>query len=603
MKKLAYIVGPLIVTILSVVLFSRVAHAAAFTVTSVDDDPAVDPTVSCNTAGDVCTLRSAIEAANAQAGNDDINFNIPGGGVQTIAPASALPTITERVAIMADTQPGASCGTLVPDSLPGTNTAHTLLVELSASNIPSTVLLHLANGSDNSRIDGFVMNGTTGFATALQIDSTVGGTLVQCNYFGTNAAGDTLVANSGVDINAFINNGTSLIQNNLISGGLDGIQASSATIQSNLIGTDVTGLHALANSAHGIYTGSGNNVGITHNVISGNSVDGINMQAGQDNHMTDNYIGLNLAGNPLGNGGAGISAFGTNDFTIGSTLASNFISANAGDGIHIFSNCTTGHSIGSTTIHNYIGTNTAGGVQAGYGNGGAGVEVNEYEGSCGSVYNHSIGGDSASQPPNVIAGNSQQGILVHQDTDHDVFSITMINNSIYGNGQFGIDLAADSENTGTANTDLGPNPLNALAIAYPTSVANYYLNTLTINSNSVSGNNITINYNFQAPSITDNPPVLLATDLVGYRIDFYLNDGAQDGAYAGYAQGKTHLGSFIVNGSETGATHTFTSPVPLTGNQNITATSTVLWQKMTCPNDQDQAGFGPPYDSCTPPPS
>jgi len=89
----------------------------------------------------------------------------------------------------------------------------------------------------------------------------------------------------------------------------------------------------------------------------------------------------------------------------------------------------------------------------------------------------------------------------------------------------------------------------------------------------------------------------LPTDLVGYRLDFYLNDGGQDGAFAGYSQGKTHLGSFIVNGSETTASHTFTSPVTPATTQNVTVTTTVLWQNI--PNGPDscgqRVGSGPPY--------
>src|SRR5215210_5894632 len=42
---------------------------------------------------------------------DAINFNIPGTGVKTIAPGSALPTITEAVTIDGYTQAGASANT------------------------------------------------------------------------------------------------------------------------------------------------------------------------------------------------------------------------------------------------------------------------------------------------------------------------------------------------------------------------------------------------------------------------------------------------------------------------------------------------------------
>ena len=92
---------------------------------------------------------------------------------------------------------------------------------------------------------------------------------------------------------------------------------------------------------------------------------------------------------------------------------------------------------------------------------------------------------------------------------------------------------------------------------------------------------------------------LLQSDLVGYRLDFYLNDAGQDGAYASYSQGKTHIGRFIVNGSETNASHVFTSPVVPTAGQVVTATATVLWQNIPypCPGPGGRYGDGPPYSS------
>jgi len=52
-----------------------------------------------------CTLRAAIQEANTLAGQDTITFNIPGSGVPTIRPNSALPPITQPVVIDGTTQP------------------------------------------------------------------------------------------------------------------------------------------------------------------------------------------------------------------------------------------------------------------------------------------------------------------------------------------------------------------------------------------------------------------------------------------------------------------------------------------------------------------
>src|SRR4051812_28454513 len=73
-------------------------HAATFTVTSTADDAASPPAGS---------LREAIGLANADATTPRvINFNIAGGGVQTIALAAALPTIANVMTIDGTTQGG-----------------------------------------------------------------------------------------------------------------------------------------------------------------------------------------------------------------------------------------------------------------------------------------------------------------------------------------------------------------------------------------------------------------------------------------------------------------------------------------------------------------
>ena len=54
------------------------------------------------------SLRQAIIDANTLAGADTIDFNIPGAGVHTISPASALPATTGPVTIDGYTQPGAA---------------------------------------------------------------------------------------------------------------------------------------------------------------------------------------------------------------------------------------------------------------------------------------------------------------------------------------------------------------------------------------------------------------------------------------------------------------------------------------------------------------
>jgi CSLREA domain-containing protein len=66
--------------------------------------------IDLSTAGPQCTLRAAIERANAASGKDKIVFDIDPGGRQTISVTSALPDITGPVEIDATTQPGRPAG-------------------------------------------------------------------------------------------------------------------------------------------------------------------------------------------------------------------------------------------------------------------------------------------------------------------------------------------------------------------------------------------------------------------------------------------------------------------------------------------------------------
>src|SRR6476620_9785866 len=103
---------------IAILFLAVMAQANTFTVINTNDSGAG-------------SLRQAILDANGTAGTDQINFNIPGSGVQTISPLTQLPAITDPVVIDGYTQPGASVNTLAN----GDNAV--LLIELSGSKIPT----------------------------------------------------------------------------------------------------------------------------------------------------------------------------------------------------------------------------------------------------------------------------------------------------------------------------------------------------------------------------------------------------------------------------------------------------------------------------------
>jgi hypothetical protein len=90
------------------------------------------------------SLRQAILDANANPGADVIHFNIAGGGVQTIALASSLPTISEALTIDGYSQSGASANTNPPEEgsnavirieIDGQGTFHVVGVTIGAANV------------------------------------------------------------------------------------------------------------------------------------------------------------------------------------------------------------------------------------------------------------------------------------------------------------------------------------------------------------------------------------------------------------------------------------------------------------------------------------
>ena len=96
------------------------------------------------------TLRDAIFDANNHPGLDTIQFNIPGGGVQTISPLTPLPAIIDSVIIDATTQPGYAGTPLI--QLSGAKIEHT---DISGSPLFLTGIYLNINGNT---VRGFDIN-------------------------------------------------------------------------------------------------------------------------------------------------------------------------------------------------------------------------------------------------------------------------------------------------------------------------------------------------------------------------------------------------------------------------------------------------------------
>ncbi|WP_145391307.1 DUF4347 domain-containing protein [Stieleria neptunia] len=272
---------------------------ATFTVTNVNDTGAG-------------SLHQAILDANASSGLDTIDFNITGPGLHSIALSTALPTITDAVIIDGYTQSGSSVNTMsVGDDA-------VLQIQLDGTAAGSTFGLNLGAGSDGSTIKGLVINRFE--LGGIQIASS--GNSILGNFIGTDSGGTADRGNWQDGITVVANNNTigsaAVADRNLIAGNDDdgieiGAGVSGTVVQGNLIGTDATGLSALANGGEGmVVSGDGSTIGGTGagqgNVIGFNTGDGVQVDAsGTGNSILGNAIHSN-GGLAIDLGGDGVTA-------------------------------------------------------------------------------------------------------------------------------------------------------------------------------------------------------------------------------------------------------------------------------------------------------
>jgi hypothetical protein len=295
----------------------RDAAAATFTVTNTADSGAG-------------SLRQAILDANTNAGADTIAFDIPGSGVHTITPLTALPHVTESLTIDGYTQPGASANTN-PFGQPWNAV---ILIEIDGENLGANDAGLFFN-TGTAIVRGLAINRCGGATNGAIHLTSVGSHVLAGNVIGLDPTG-SFAPGTGYPqpLGVWSNNTTPLLiggpnpaDRNLISGNLgpfgSGILIGGggvATIQGNYIGTDATGTVPIPNSysincqsASIIVGGSGPGQG---NLISGGS--GVYTSACTASTIQGNLIGTDVTGiKPLGNPGGGITIISSTGVTIG----------------------------------------------------------------------------------------------------------------------------------------------------------------------------------------------------------------------------------------------------------------------------------------------
>ncbi len=407
-------------------LLVSAADAATYTVDRLDDANVT----TCSAAANDCTLRGAINKANAAGGANTIAFSVGGGSglPQTINILSSLPTITTSLTIDGTTQPLWGGFPLIELNGGGAG-ANTNGLDFTSPVGGNTITIAVKGLIINRFAGHGIAIGCTGGVTATVVDNYIGvdpgGTVNQ----GNGADGVLLVAYPNSTFNI---GGTGTSQRNVISAnGIHGIAILTATsvlpantnlnFQNNYIGVSAAG-NALGNTANGINVDQllpgaqssgyivniGGSTSSVRNVISGNT-DGIAASTG-NLYVYNNYIGTNANGNAAAaNTSDGVQLTGNTSAYLGGTLtisnvqfpSGNLISGNTQNGINFASS-----SVAAVVQTNLIGTNAAG--TAAIANGQRGIYLNEATNT--NDASVTIGSNLTAADGNVISGNGIDGI-------------------------------------------------------------------------------------------------------------------------------------------------------------------------------------------------
>jgi uncharacterized repeat protein (TIGR01451 family)/CSLREA domain-containing protein len=288
-----------------------------------------------------CTLRAAIEEANATVVSDTLRFNIPaatdpgcnaGTGVCTIQPTSALPVIVDTVTIDGYTQPGASPASsdavlkIVLDGSLAGNGVNGLVLETDESMIRGLVI----HGFRVTNLASYDFSHGNGIVIREGISNTITGNFIGTDVTGTTCvSGTTYVGNGGSGVLIGGLNRDADADNNTVGGttpadrniitcngfqdqtatGWDGVSirvnvedstfysADGNQVLGNYIGTDVTGMMTLTagidisdtihigNTGNGVRIVGGSSnvvsgaVGVAPSILSGNELAGVRIEA------------------------------------------------------------------------------------------------------------------------------------------------------------------------------------------------------------------------------------------------------------------------------------------------------------------------------------
>lgn len=451
-------------------------------VNSTADTPDANPGDGiCDDGTGNCTLRAAIEEANASAGFDLIRFNIPGTGPHTIFLTDNLPDINEQVLIDGYSQPGT-----VPNSNAiGLPNNAVIQIEINRAGAATSNGLSLAA----ARIEVRGLSITNQSGAAINIGGLdVSDCKVTGCFIGIRPDNSFLPNGNdgGIVIGTFVNStiigdgtpaGMNVIEVQAFGTGVLINDAYDNRIVGNYIGLDATGANSYNNFGTGVVIRGnlsfgnfiGNGIESRRNVIAGLETGVLIDGAGTNNKVIGNYIGTNAAGNAAVATLLGISVANAADQFIGrsnNTETGNLISGISGTAINL----------GADAAGIYVWGNAIGVAAnriAPLGNSGTAVLIDDNSTS------NQIGGNDAWQG-NIIAHNGA-GVVIGSlgaNTNNRI-----LHNRIYNNTGDGIVLDVG------ANNDKAAPAINAIAAA-----------DLTLSGTGTDGDRIQIFTNNGIPS-------------------------------------------------------------------------------------------------------
>jgi hypothetical protein len=283
-----------------------------------------------NTVG---SLRYAITFSNANPSPsastpNQIEFQIPAGGLQTIELTSVLPTISQPVVIDGYSQPGSAPNDSLEFQPPGLDDDQetdiaTILIQVDGSQIDGAGVDGFVVDSPSCTIDGLSITGFGGAAIALE-PASAGASL-------TGTLGDTVWGNF-IGVSQFNSRSFNLV-------------ASANNPNANGVGIVIDSPSNVIGGANPIY----------RNLIQGNTGDGVIVYGvqGTGNTFASNFI--------LDNGGDGVlllsadNHVGQSSAAAGPAGAGNVISGNQGNGVHILGPLAKGNTVANNEIGTQIG--------------------------------------------------------------------------------------------------------------------------------------------------------------------------------------------------------------------------------------------------------